>query len=159
MRSCCIAQGTICNHLWWNMMKDNVRKRMCIYVWLGHFVVQKKLTEHCKSTIIEKIKILKKCKTCKQTFVSFWDWTEVGGWRYGGFTTGSHIAIYCQLLVPCTFSFFHAFASFQEDSKIFSLSHSFSSLLWSPGSIWHPSPLGMDRMRREWYFLHACNNI
>ena len=28
-------------------------------VWLGHFAVQQKLTEHCKSTIIKKI--LKKC--------------------------------------------------------------------------------------------------
>ena len=25
-----------------------------IYIWLGHFSVQKKLTEHCKSSIIEK---------------------------------------------------------------------------------------------------------
>ena len=30
MRSCCIAQGTII-YLRWNMMEDNVRKRMCIY--------------------------------------------------------------------------------------------------------------------------------
>ena len=26
-----------------------------MYVWLGHFAVQQKLTAHCKSTIIEKI--------------------------------------------------------------------------------------------------------
>ena len=34
MRSCCIAQGTISNHLWWNMVEDNVKKkkRMCIHV-------------------------------------------------------------------------------------------------------------------------------
>ena len=31
-RSCCIAQGPLSNHLWWNMMEDNVRKRMCIYI-------------------------------------------------------------------------------------------------------------------------------
>ena len=31
--SCCIAQGTIVSsHFWWNMMVDNVRKGMCIYV-------------------------------------------------------------------------------------------------------------------------------
>ena len=30
------------------------KKRMCIYVWLGHFTVQQKLTEYCKSTIILK---------------------------------------------------------------------------------------------------------
>ena len=28
MRSCCIAQETISNHLRWNMMEDNVRKRI-----------------------------------------------------------------------------------------------------------------------------------
>ena len=32
MKSCCIAQGTISNHLWWNMMEDNMRKRMYTYV-------------------------------------------------------------------------------------------------------------------------------
>ena len=41
-----------------------MRKRMCVCVcvcvYLGQFSVQQKLTEHCKSTIIEKIKILKK---------------------------------------------------------------------------------------------------
>ena len=50
-------------------MEDNVRKRMYIYirvyryshVWLGHFVVQQKLTEHCKSTIIKKKLKKEKC--------------------------------------------------------------------------------------------------
>ena len=57
MRSCWIAQGTISNHLWRNMMEDNVRKRMYMhiymymYVWLGHFSGQQKLTGYCKSTI------------------------------------------------------------------------------------------------------------
>ena len=32
------------------MMEDNLRKRLWIYVWLGHLAVQQKLTEHCKST-------------------------------------------------------------------------------------------------------------
>ena len=40
---------------WWRIMWE----QKCIHVWLGHFAVQQKLTEHCKSTIIEK-KILKK---------------------------------------------------------------------------------------------------
>jgi len=31
MGSCCIAQGTISPHLWGDMMKDNVRKRMYMY--------------------------------------------------------------------------------------------------------------------------------
>ena len=39
-------------------MEDNVRKRMCvceiyICIWLGHFAVQQKLTEYCKSTLIK----------------------------------------------------------------------------------------------------------
>ena len=39
---------SISNHLRWNTMEDNVKKRICSYVYLGHFVVQQKLTEHCK---------------------------------------------------------------------------------------------------------------
>ena len=35
-------------------------EKECMYVWLGHFVVEQKLTEHYKSTIMEKIKIVKK---------------------------------------------------------------------------------------------------
>ena len=49
MRSCCIAQGTVSSHLWWNMKEDNVRKKK-IYI----------LTKHCKPTVMKKIKILKK---------------------------------------------------------------------------------------------------
>ena len=33
MRFQCIAQGTISNHLWWNMTEDNVRKRMYTYMY------------------------------------------------------------------------------------------------------------------------------
>ena len=42
VRSCYITQGTISSHLWWNMMEDNVRKKVYIYmcVWLGHLAVQ-----------------------------------------------------------------------------------------------------------------------
>ena len=48
MRSCCLAQGTISSHLSWNMMEDNVRKRIYIYIYIckcvcvrpGHFAVQ-----------------------------------------------------------------------------------------------------------------------
>ena len=61
MRSCCIAQGTIPQRLWRNMMENNERRRECIYTWLGPFAVQQKLAEHCKSTIIKKFnKIFKK---------------------------------------------------------------------------------------------------
>ena len=53
-RFCCIAQGTISSHLRWKMMEDKERKRMYTYVWLGHFAVQQKVTEHCQSTMIKK---------------------------------------------------------------------------------------------------------
>ena len=33
----------------------NKRKRMCTYVWCGHFAVQQRLTDQCKSTIAKKI--------------------------------------------------------------------------------------------------------
>ena len=35
---------------------DNVKKRMSMDMRQGHFAVQQKLTEHCKSTIMKKIK-------------------------------------------------------------------------------------------------------
>ena len=45
------------------MMEDSMRKRMCIYMYidtythtLGHFAVQEKLAQHCKSTIFKKKK-------------------------------------------------------------------------------------------------------
>ena len=47
-------------------MEGNVRKRMCVYIELCHFAVQQKLIEQCKSTIIEKMKILKKKKKEKE---------------------------------------------------------------------------------------------
>ena len=49
MRFCCVAQGTLSSHLLWNMMEDNVRKRM--YVCMGHFAIQQKSTDHYKSSI------------------------------------------------------------------------------------------------------------
>ena len=59
MRSCCIALGTISNHLRWSMMEDNVRKKkyMCMCDWVT-LLYSRKLTEHCNPTIIEKIKII-----------------------------------------------------------------------------------------------------
>ena len=36
MRFCCIAQGTVSDHLRWNTMEDSVKKRMYMDVWLGH---------------------------------------------------------------------------------------------------------------------------
>ena len=35
-------------------MENNARKRMYVYVRLGHFAVQQKFTEHCESIIIKK---------------------------------------------------------------------------------------------------------
>ena len=61
MRSYCVAQGTISSLLGWNMMEDNVKKRMYICVELGHYAVQQKLAYHCKSIIkflIKKIKTI-----------------------------------------------------------------------------------------------------
>ena len=65
IRSCCRAQGILSSHLWWNMMEDNVRKRMCVCVcacvWWGTFLHSRKenMTEYFASTIKEKIKIFK----------------------------------------------------------------------------------------------------
>ena len=58
MQSCYMAQRTISSHLRWNMMEDNVRKRMYICVQLGHFAVQQKLTEHLLSHCIDNARSL-----------------------------------------------------------------------------------------------------
>ena len=42
------------------MMEESMRKRMSIYVWLGHFAIQQKLTQHWKSNLILKIQKKKK---------------------------------------------------------------------------------------------------
>ena len=57
------TENYISNHLWWNMMEDNVRKKIYIYVWLGHFAVQQRLKEHCKSVIIKHLTNEKKKQT------------------------------------------------------------------------------------------------
>ena len=36
------------------MMEDSMKKSMYIYVWLGHFAVQRKLAWHGKSTDVNK---------------------------------------------------------------------------------------------------------
>ena len=63
MRSYYIAQGTVSNHLWWNMM-EHVRKRMCVCVYVCACVCitgwQHKLTEHCIKKLKTKPKINKK---------------------------------------------------------------------------------------------------
>ena len=60
MRSCCIALGTISSHLWWSIMEDTVKKRMYVCMTGSLCCTVKKLTEHCKPTLIEKLKSLKK---------------------------------------------------------------------------------------------------
>ena len=56
MRSCCIALGTISSHLWWSMI---MWEKECIYVWGNwvSFLYSRKLTEHGKPAIMEKINI------------------------------------------------------------------------------------------------------
>ena len=50
MGSCCTAQGTISGLLGKNLMENEKKKGM--YGWLGHFAVQQKMKEHCKSTML-----------------------------------------------------------------------------------------------------------
>ena len=81
---------------WWRRMWE---KRMYIYVWLGHFAVQQKLTEHCKSAVVKNF--FKRKTRCLSIFIpSLWSrnhnfivneeillretWVkEVGGLRVG----------------------------------------------------------------------------
>ena len=51
-----------------------MRKRIYIYVQLGHFAVQQKMKEHCKSTIIK----LKKKKRLLGSTSAVSDWVSPG---------------------------------------------------------------------------------
>ena len=64
MRSCCTAQGTISSHLGWNMMEENVRKRMYVYMYDW---VALRYSRNWQNTvnIMGKIKIIKKEKKMK----------------------------------------------------------------------------------------------
>ena len=54
MRSCCIAQGTINLITYDGTWQRIMWEKECIYIWLGHFAVQQKLADHCKSIIIKR---------------------------------------------------------------------------------------------------------
>lgn len=55
--ACRTARGTMSSQLRYNMMEDDIRQRMYVYVWLGRSPVQSKLTEYCKSTKPPKKKV------------------------------------------------------------------------------------------------------
>ena len=54
------TRGIIYNLLRQTMMEDNIRKGTCVYIYiyvrLGHFAAQQKLAQHCKSSILYKLK-------------------------------------------------------------------------------------------------------
>ena len=61
MSSYCIALGTLFSHLGWSRMEDNAKKRMCTCMCDSvSLLYSKKLTEHRKPVIMDKIKIIKK---------------------------------------------------------------------------------------------------
>ena len=55
MRSCCIALGTMSSHLGWSMIMGEKGMYMCICDWVT-LLYSRKVTEHCKSAIMEKNK-------------------------------------------------------------------------------------------------------
>ena len=60
-------------------MEGNTKKRMYMDVWLGHFAVEQKLTEHCESTIIKKNKKKRHVKTGHIHHLYLPGFTQVGG--------------------------------------------------------------------------------
>ena len=61
---------TACDGTGWKILREKECVCVCvctyIYTWLGHFAVQQKLTEHCKSTIMGEKTYQKKslCPVC-----------------------------------------------------------------------------------------------
>ena len=62
MRSCCTAQGTLSNLLEETMREDSMRKRTCLFLGLGHYAVQQKLTHTANQLYLNKNKERKKRK-------------------------------------------------------------------------------------------------
>ena len=48
-----IAQGTLLNTLSWPIWEKNLKKSGYMYMYLIHFAIYLKLTQHCKSTILQ----------------------------------------------------------------------------------------------------------
>jgi len=69
MESCCIALGTISGHLWWSMIKLEKIMCMCMCDWVTLLCIRK-LIEHCKSAIMETIKIAVKKKILLTPIIS-----------------------------------------------------------------------------------------
>ena len=69
MRSYSKAWGTICNLLGYTMMEDNMRKRMRMYVWLGHFTIQLKLAHTVNKLSLKTTKNVRK-KECTHVYVT-----------------------------------------------------------------------------------------
>ena len=54
MRAYCIAQGTLLNAHGDLNGKEIQKDGIYVYIWLMHFAVQKKITQHCKATIFQQ---------------------------------------------------------------------------------------------------------
>ena len=54
MKAYCIAQGTLLNAHGDLNGKEIQKDGIYVYIWLMHFAVQKKITQHCKATIFQQ---------------------------------------------------------------------------------------------------------
>ena len=77
MGSCCVALGTMSGHLWWGMIMWEKRMYTCMCDWVTS-LCGRKLTEHCKSAIMEQIKksLLKKLSQSGRKKKNLWR-----GWK------------------------------------------------------------------------------
>ena len=81
----CTAQGTVCNRVtlvynrnWRNIInqlcfnkKINKKEKEYLYVWLDHFTVQQKLTQHCKLTYFNFLNFINKEVLRKKNSTSY----------------------------------------------------------------------------------------
>ena len=97
MRSCCIAQGTISNLLWWNMMEFEKKN---IHVWLAHSAVQQKLAQHCKSTILLIKNKGRVCSGLQKKKKKKKDFFCLNSYFLSRSARQSHIITFCTYKVP-----------------------------------------------------------
>ena len=52
MKTDCITQGTQCSVVT-QIGGKSKKEGIYVYIWLIHFILQQKLTQHCKATILQ----------------------------------------------------------------------------------------------------------
>ena len=68
MKTDCITQGTQCSVVT-QIGGKSKKEGIYVYIWLIHFILQQKLTQHCKATILQLKKKKRSNRSTLNTFI------------------------------------------------------------------------------------------